>query len=60
MMLERILAMIDREMATVEHNILNGSCPDYTTYREQIAMLGTFMIVKEIVRKAFSEDDEDQ
>lgn len=59
-MLERIIALLEREMANVEHNILKGTCPDYTTYREQIAMLGTLMLAIDITKRAFAEDDDDE
>jgi hypothetical protein len=58
-MLDRIIALIEREIALIEHNLVRGTCPDYTTYREQVAMIATFMIAMDLVKKAFAEDDED-
>jgi hypothetical protein len=59
MMLERIIAVLERELATVEHNIISGACPDFTTYREQVAMLTAFTVAIELVKKAFAEDDDE-
>ena len=59
-MLERIIALLEREMANVEHNLLKGACPDYTTYREQVAMLATFMLAIDIAKRAFAEEDDEE
>ena len=41
-MLDRIVALLEREIASVEHNLLTGACPDFTSYREQVATLATY------------------
>jgi hypothetical protein len=60
MMQEKIIALLKREMDTIEHNINGGSCPDFVTYREQVSMLKAFRAASDIVKKALAEDgDED-
>ena len=59
-MLDHLIALLEREMASIEHSVLNGTCSDYTTYREQIAMLATFRIAIDLAKKAFKEDEDEE
>ena len=59
MMLDRIIALLEREIASVEHSLLNGGCPDYTSYRELVAMAKTFRVAIEVAKKAFAEDEDE-
>jgi hypothetical protein len=59
MMSERIIALLDREIASAEHNLLSGACPDYVSYRELVSVLMTYRDAVDIVKRAFSEDDEE-
>lgn len=59
-MLDRILALLDREIASIEHNVLHGGCPDYTVYRELCAALTTLNLAKDIAKRAFSEEDDEE
>lgn len=59
-MLDHLLALIDREIASIEHSLLKGACPDFVTYREQVAALGAYTVAKELAKKAFNEEDEEE
>jgi hypothetical protein len=56
---DHIMTMILQEIESVEYAILNGSCADYTMYREHIGMLAAFKIALDIARKAGVAVDED-
>jgi hypothetical protein len=58
-MLDRILALLDREIASVEHSLMKGACPDYVTYREQVTALAAYEVAKDLARRAFNEEDEE-
>lgn len=57
-MLEHLIAIIQREIDSVEHSILNGGCPDYTVYREQVGTLNGYRHAIELARQAYREDDD--
>lgn len=59
-MRDRIIALLDRELAIAEHNLVNGACPDYTSYREMVSVIMTLRSAIDIVKKAFAEDDDDE
>jgi hypothetical protein len=58
-MLETLLALLDREIASVEHSLLKGACPDYVTYREQVTALAAYQVAKDLAKRAFNEEDEE-
>ena len=57
-MLDHLIAMIEREIESIEHSIVIGGCPDYTVYREQVAQLKAFRTAIDMARRAFREDEE--
>jgi hypothetical protein len=59
-MLDQLISLIEREMASIEHSILSGSCPDYTVYREQVGQLVAYRISIDLARKAFTQDEDDE
>jgi hypothetical protein len=59
-MLDRIIAMLQREIDSIEHSLLAGACPDYTVYREQVGALGAYRDAIQLAKKAFSEEDDDE
>lgn len=59
-MLDQLIALIEREMASIEHSILSGSCPDYTVYREQVGQLVAYRTCLDLARKAFREDEDEE
>jgi hypothetical protein len=58
MMLDHFITLIEREIESVQHAVLSGSCPDYTSYREQIGQIMAFQMAITLAKKAFAEDDE--
>lgn len=59
-MLDRIIALLEREIASIEHSLLTGTCPDYTVYREQVAAVGAYHTAIQLIKKAASEDEDDE
>jgi hypothetical protein len=59
MILERIIYLLEKEIASAEHSLLQGTCPDYVSYRELVAILTSLRTAIDIVKKAFAEDDEE-
>jgi hypothetical protein len=58
-MLDHLIHLLEREIESIKHSILHGSCPDYTSYREQVAQVLAFEVAIELAKKAFAEDDDD-
>jgi hypothetical protein len=58
-MLDHLIAMIEREIATIEHAIVFGGCPDYTVYREQVAALNAYRFAIDMARRASREDEDE-
>ena len=59
-MLDHLITMIEREMASIRNGIAKGQCPDYTTYREQVAMLTAYQHAIELARRAFEDEEDDE
>lgn len=58
-MLDHLISLIEREMDSVRHAILTGSCPDYTSYREQVATLHALQLAIDLAKRALAEDDDE-
>jgi hypothetical protein len=58
-MLDTLLAMIDREVAAIEHTVLTGGCPDFMVYREQIAALNAYKYMIDLAKRTFTDDSDD-
>jgi hypothetical protein len=59
-MLDRIIALLQREIDSIEHSLLSGACPDFTVYREQVGQLSAYRDAIQIAKRAFSEDEDDE
>lgn len=59
-MLDRIVALLQREIDSIEHSLLSGACPDFTVYREQVGQLSAYRTAIQLAKKAFSEDEDDE
>jgi hypothetical protein len=58
-MMDHLISLIEREMDSIKFNILSGSCPDFLTYRMEIATLHAFGTAIELIKKAFAEDEDE-
>lgn len=59
-MLDHLITMIEREMASIRNAIGKGQCPDYTSYREQVALLTAYQHAIDLAKRAFEDDEQDE
>ncbi len=59
MLTDHIVTMLQREIESIEHAILTGACPDFTSYREHVGMLTAYRVAIDIAKRADASLDED-
>jgi len=56
---DHLISLLEREIASIKHSILNGACNDFVVYREQVASLRAYEAAVNLTKKAFLEDEDD-
>jgi hypothetical protein len=58
-MIDHLISLLEREIAAIDQPLLDGLCPDYMIYREQVAMRKAYLFAVEIARRSVLDEDDD-